>query len=86
MKLPQRLVITFTREGVEVRTLYSTKAGPGPSTKVRQKEVEQIARAGLEQALRALDGSVEMVGTSGFTTREDTRSASQSKPNRRGGG
>ncbi len=70
----QRLVITFTTEGVEVRALYRTKNGPSPGTKARAREVRELARTGLQQALKALDGSarVDVVGTSGFTTREDT--------------
>ncbi len=71
-KLPRRLVVEFKRDGLEVRTLYRSKDGPGPSTKARRREVEQLARTGLEQALAALDaGDVEDLGTSGFQVRED---------------
>jgi len=73
----QRLVIGFERDGIQVRTLYRSKAGPGPSTKARRREVAQLARAGLREALAALDssaGGVILVGTSGFETREDTLS------------
>jgi hypothetical protein len=69
----QRLVLTSGPEGIEARALYRTQAGPGPNTKARRREVTQLVRTGLEQALAALeDGMVEAVGTSGFTTREDT--------------
>ena len=73
MKELQRLILTFTREGVEIRTLYRTKHGPHPGTKARSREVTELARSGLTRALEALDSEVgaECVGTSGFTTRED---------------
>jgi len=69
----QRLVLTFTPDGLEARALYRSKAGPGPGTKARRLEVTELARAGLGEALEALDaGGVILVGTSGFETREDT--------------
>jgi len=69
----QRLVLTFKPEGVEIRTLYRSKDGPGPNTKARWREVEQLVREGLRQALASLDSEAgaECVGTSEFTTRED---------------
>jgi hypothetical protein len=67
----QRLVLTFKPEGVEIRTLYRTQDGPGPNTKARRRDVTVLAREGLQEALRALEGRVDIVGTSGFTTRED---------------
>ena len=66
----QRLVLTFKPEGIEVRTLYRTNDGPAPNTKARQREVQDLTRAGLEQALEALE-CAECVGKSGFSTRED---------------
>jgi hypothetical protein len=70
----QRLVINFTREGVEVRTLYRRRNqdGPGPNTKARRREVEELARGGLRDAL---EGRVDVIGTSGYEVREDTISA-----------
>jgi hypothetical protein len=44
---------------------------PAPTTKARRREVIERARAGLTQALEALEGGAQCVGTSGFTTRED---------------
>jgi hypothetical protein len=73
----QRLVITFTREGVEIRSLYRTNQGPNPGTKARAKEVAELARSGLTQALEALDGRVDVTGASGFETREDALIASR---------
>lgn len=67
----QRLVITFG-QSPEIRVLYRTTDGPGPSTKKRRREVERLARAVLERTLKALDaGEVADLGTPGFSTRED---------------
>ena len=52
----QRLILTFTREGVEIRALYRTKSGPNPGTKGRAREVTALVRAGLHDALEALQG------------------------------
>jgi hypothetical protein len=69
----QRIVLTFKPGGLEIRALYRTTSGAGPSTKTRTREVTELVRTGLEQALKALkEGPVESVGTSGFDTREDT--------------
>ena len=66
----QRLVIEFKAEELVCRCLYRRGAdGPNPDTKAR--EVTDLTRAGLTAALRALEGDVESVGTSGFITRED---------------
>ncbi len=68
----QRLVLTFTADGIQVRTLYRSKAGPGPNTKARRLEVTELTRAGLTAALTALDaGDVQDLGTSGYEVRED---------------
>jgi hypothetical protein len=74
----QRLVLTFTREGVEIRTLYRSKDGPGPNTKARRREVTDLTREGLRQALASLEGRVDVVGTSGFTQLEDVLLATTS--------
>jgi hypothetical protein len=44
MTLP-RLMLTFNREGVEIRALYRTKQGPNPGTKARRREITEIADA-----------------------------------------
>jgi hypothetical protein len=68
----QRLVLDYRTGELVVRCLYSTQDGPGPNTKARCRDVTVLAREGLQDALEALqEGDVEMVGTSGFTTRED---------------
>jgi len=67
----QRLVLDFRTDELVVRCLYRTQDGTGPNTKARRQEVLELTRAGLEQALEALESGAECVGTSGFTTRED---------------
>ena len=69
----QRLTITFKPEEIVIHTLYRTQDGRGPNTKARTREVTELARTGLKQALEVLDSDAgaECVGTSGFTTRED---------------
>lgn len=72
MKLPQRLVITFSPDGITAHVLYRTRNGPNPGTKKRAREAAELARGGLRAALAALEGSVESVGEAGFETREDS--------------
>jgi hypothetical protein len=70
----QRLVLDFRNGELVVRVLYrSSLDGAGPGT-VRRREVTDLCREGLRQALASLEGSeagADMVGTSGFTQRED---------------
>ena len=68
----QRLIITFKPDELILHALHRTQDGPNPGTKARRREVTELARTGLEQALEALEGDVTMCGTSGFTQREDT--------------
>ena len=70
----QRLVVDYRGAELTVRALYRTQDGPGPNTKARRWEVEQLVREGLRQALFSLEDDAEVVGTSGFTIREDTLS------------
>jgi hypothetical protein len=70
----QRLVLDFRDEVLLVRCLYdqADPAIPGPNTKARARVVAKLARSGLEQALASLERDPAMVvGTSGFTRRED---------------
>jgi len=78
----QRLIITFKPEELEIRTLYRRRNqdGPGPNSKARWREVEELSREGLRQALASLEGGAECVGTSGFTTREDILSVALPRP------
>ncbi len=68
----QRVVLTFKPDGLEIRALYHTKTGPNPDTAARRRVVVELARAGLHEALQALEDRVDVIGTSGFETREDT--------------
>ncbi len=80
----QRLVLTFTSAGIEIRTLYRTKQGPNPGTKARCGEVAMLAQEGLTEALEALEGRVDVVGESGYDVREDVIVA-EADTHRKGG-
>jgi hypothetical protein len=67
----QRLVLDFRSGELVMRVLYCSEDGPSPGTKARARVVGDLARSGLRDALEALEGGAECVGTSGFTTRED---------------
>ena len=67
----QRLVLDFRTGELVVRCLYRTEGAAAPNTKARRREVSGLVRAGLDQALEALEGRVDVVGTSGFSTRVD---------------
>jgi hypothetical protein len=67
----QRLVVEFRSGETVLRVLYRSEGLSNPGTKARAKEVTELARTGLEDALGALEGRVDVVGTSGYTTRED---------------
>jgi len=67
----QRLVIDVRPEDLVLRVLYRSQDGPNPGTKARSREIRELARDGLTQALQAIEGRVDVVGESGFTTRED---------------
>jgi hypothetical protein len=79
----QRLVLDFRAGELVLRCLYRSEDGPSPGTKARARVVADLARSGLRDALEALEGGAECVGTSGFTTREDifvaTTSADEAK-------
>jgi hypothetical protein len=71
----ERLVLDYRGGELAMRVLYRSEDGPGPNTKARRREVEELAREGLRQALASLEGDdVAMCGTSGFTQREDVLS------------
>jgi hypothetical protein len=65
----KRLVLDFRTGELVIRTLYRTEGEADPNTKARRREVTEISREGLSTALEALEGRVDVVGTSGFTTR-----------------
>jgi hypothetical protein len=84
----QRLALDFRGGEIVVRCLYrrSLEDAPGPSTKRREREVAELTREGLREALRALEGRVDVVGTSGYSVREDIMVAEvrsgQAKPDK----
>jgi hypothetical protein len=68
----KRIVLDYRSGELVARVLYSAQGGPGPNTKARARQVRELVRTGLQDALASLEeGDVEIVGTSGFTTRED---------------
>jgi hypothetical protein len=68
----QRLVLDFRTGELVARVLYrSSLDGPSAGTKARRREVTDLTRQGLTEALEALGGRVDMVGSSGYTVRED---------------
>jgi len=72
----QRLIVTFKPEELIVHALYRSDGISNPGTKARAREVTELARSGLRDALEALEGGdVTMCGTSGFTQREEKESA-----------
>lgn len=73
MATPQRLVLDFRNdEEIVVRCLYRSSLD-GPNTKGRRREVTDLVRQGLRQALASLESEADaaLVGCSGFTQRED---------------
>jgi len=69
----QRIVLDFRNDEFMIRVLYrSSLDAPNPGTKARAREVSGLAREGLTQALEALEGRVDVIGTSGYEVREDT--------------
>jgi hypothetical protein len=69
----QRLVLDFRTGELVVRCLYCSKGDSNPGTKTRRREVTELTREGLRRALASLESEAdaELVGCSGFTTRED---------------
>ena len=67
----QRLIITFKPEELVMHVLYRSEAETNPGTVRRRRQVEDLTREGLRQALTSLEGRVDLVGTSGYEVRED---------------
>ena len=76
----KRIVVDLRAEEMVLRVLYTDQDGPNPQTKRRARLVTNLAREGLRQALASLEGDAELVGTSGFTTREDLLSVPLPRP------
>jgi len=75
----KRLVLDYRSGELVLRVLYRTTDGPN-GAKTRHREVTKLAREGLRQALASLERNAELVGTSGFTTREDLLSVALPRP------
>jgi hypothetical protein len=74
----ERLILSFKGGEIVFHTLYRTQDGANAGTKARRRQVAELTREGLRQALASLEGGAECVGTSGFTTREDVLLATTS--------
>jgi hypothetical protein len=65
------LFVTFKLDGLEMCVLYDRRDVRNPGTVSCRREVQTFARRGLQRTLEVVaDGDVEMIGSSGFTTRE----------------
>jgi hypothetical protein len=49
------LSVVFGPDGPRLQARYVSGSAPNPGTKARMREVEELIRAGLYDALRALD-------------------------------
>lgn len=78
----KRIVLDFRTDEIVARVLYRSQDGPNPNTKARRREAQELARTGLREALASLEGGAVLVGTSGFTTREDVLLAAASPASR----
>jgi hypothetical protein len=83
----QRLVLDYRSGELVIRALYrSSLDASNPGTKARAREVSELTREGLREALRVLEGRVDVVGTSGYSVREDIMVAEvrsgQAKPDK----
>jgi hypothetical protein len=76
----QRLIITFKDEELVLHAIYRDQDGANPGTKARQRQVTELVRTGLRDALEALEGRVDVVGTSGYSVREDLLSVALPRP------
>jgi hypothetical protein len=75
----QRLVLDYRSGELVIRALYrSSLDAPNPGTKARAREVTELTRQGLRQALVSLEVDAALVGCSGFTQREDVLLATTS--------
>jgi hypothetical protein len=56
----QRLILTFKPEELVMHVLYRSEAETNPGTVRRRRQVEDLTREGLRQALASLEGLVRM--------------------------
>jgi hypothetical protein len=73
----QRIVLDLRSEEMVLRVLYRSDGRSNPGTKARAREVTDLARSGLRDALEALEGRADVVGVSGYHIREDVLSLSR---------
>jgi hypothetical protein len=67
----KRIVVEMKPEELVLRVLYRSDGRSNPGTKARAREVSEMARSGLRDALEALERRVDVVGVSGYDVRED---------------
>ncbi len=72
-------MVSFDRDTLTARVLYRRKGGPDSGTNARGREVTEITRTGLQRVLAAVEGCVDVVGTTGYEVREDTICADVAK-------
>jgi len=66
------LIVDYRSGELVIRALYrSSLDAPNPGTVRRRRQVEDLTREGLRQALASLEVDAVLVGCSGFTQRED---------------
>lgn len=67
------LSVVFGPDGPRFQARYVRRGGPSPGTKARARELRDLVRSGLSDALRALDrGEVAVTQEAGFESRMDT--------------
>ena len=55
-------MVEFKAEELVIRVLYLSKGESNPGTKARTREVTDLARSGLRDALEALEGEATICG------------------------
>jgi len=66
------LIVDYRSGELVIRALYrSSLDAPNPGTVRRRRQVEDLTREGLRQALASLEVDAVLAGCSGFTQRED---------------
>ncbi len=65
--------MVFSTDGLRVQASYVRRGGPHPGTKARAREVRELVRVGLADAIQKLDGGeVAVTQEAGFEKRMDT--------------
>jgi hypothetical protein len=67
------VTVVFAPDGLRVQARYVRKDGPNPVTKARVRELRELVRLGLSDALRRLEaGEISVTQEAGFEQRMDT--------------